>query len=267
MPATFPGCSLVIAYRRITCEFENLDSSMFRPVRHLVKLSVASLLLAAAPVARADEKAAGRPATEDAAAAQRKSAQAAEGSVALQRLAVSRMETSLAKQRESAAKHAATLEMAWPASPPAPILPLLGEKTQEQEPAPACEPLSYGQIGSLVKEAGAREGLTTDLLRAVIGQESSYLPCAVSSKGALGLMQLMPSTITQFGVRDPFDPKENIDAGAKLLKQLLVRYGGDLALALSAYNAGPLKVDSAGGIPALRETIDYVNQILIKVEE
>ena len=79
-------------------------------------------------------------------------------------------------------------------------------------------------------------------------------------------MQLMPDTATQFGVKDPFDPKQNIDAGAKYLKELIGRYSGNLAVALGAYNAGPAKVDEAGGaVPPIPETTDYVKQILDKL--
>jgi len=87
----------------------------------------------------------------------------------------------------------------------------------------------------------------------------------VSKKGALGLMQLMPATVVGLNVEDPFDPKENVDAGARFLKQLLQRYGGDVALALGAYNAGPARVDAAGDVPAIPETMDYVNDILTQI--
>ena len=75
----------------------------------------------------------------------------------------------------------------------------------------------------------------------------------------------MPATVTGLSVENPFDPKENVDAGAKLLKQLLVRYGGDVALALGAYNAGPARVDAAGEVPEIQETMDYVNHILTRI--
>src|SRR5205085_361018 len=94
-------------------------------------------------------------------------------------------------------------------------------------------------------------------------QESGSRPCAVSAKGAQGLMQLMPATSQQFGVADPFDARQNIQAGAKFLKQLLTRYGGDVTKALAAYNAGPGRVDQAGGaVPGIPETIHYVSSIL-----
>jgi soluble lytic murein transglycosylase-like protein len=131
--------------------------------------------------------------------------------------------------------------------------------------APACEPVSAEQIGPLVEQVSKREGLMPELLRAVIEKESAYLPCAVSEKGALGLMQLMPETADLFGVKDPFDPGENLGAGAKFLKQMLDRYGGDLASALAAYNAGPSRADAAGGIPPIPETESYVSDILQKI--
>jgi soluble lytic murein transglycosylase-like protein len=125
-----------------------------------------------------------------------------------------------------------------------------------------CAPMRGPGIDRLISEMSEREGLTPDLLRAVIRKESSFQPCAVSPKGAMGLMQLMPATAEQFRVRDPFDPRENLSAGAKFLKQLLGRYGNDLALALGAYNAGPANVDLYGGVPPFQETVGYVSEIL-----
>jgi soluble lytic murein transglycosylase-like protein len=78
----------------------------------------------------------------------------------------------------------------------------------------------------------------------------------------MGLMQLMPETAAQFGIQDPFDAASNLDGGARFLKQLLTRYGGDVPKALGAYNAGPSKVDAASAVPAIPETMDYVRRIL-----
>ena len=111
-------------------------------------------------------------------------------------------------------------------------------------------------------ETSERDGVSPDLLRSVMKQESGFRPCAVSSKGAMGLMQLMPATAEQLGVLDPFDPISNLDGGARFLKQLLGRYGGDVPKALGAYNAGPARVDATGAVPAIPETVDYVRQIL-----
>jgi soluble lytic murein transglycosylase-like protein len=130
---------------------------------------------------------------------------------------------------------------------------------------PECETVAEDEIGPIVNEATAREGLAPGLLNAVIEQESAYRSCAVSPKGAQGLMQLMPATAEQLGVTDPFDPRQNVDAGAKFLKQLIDRYSGNVTLALAAYNAGPNRVDSAGGVPALPETMGYVSGILDKL--
>ena len=99
-------------------------------------------------------------------------------------------------------------------------------------------------------------------MRAVVQVESGYNPYARSPKGALGLMQLMPATIQQFGVRNPFNPMENIRAGVSYLRQLLDRYSNNEALALAAYNAGPGAVDRHGeAVPPYRETRDYVSKI------
>lgn len=125
-----------------------------------------------------------------------------------------------------------------------------------------CDPLPSTQIDTLVADSATRHGVEPDLIRKVMQQESGFRPCAVSPKGAQGLMQLMPSTADQFAVADPFDPKQNVEGGVKLLKQLLERYKGDVSLALSAYNAGPGTVDKAGGIPPIGETQNYVGQIL-----
>lgn len=128
----------------------------------------------------------------------------------------------------------------------------------------ACDPMAKDKLDLLVADAAKKHGVSSDLVNAVINQESGARPCAVSPKGAQGLMQLMPATATQFGVSDPFDAKQNIEAGAALLKQLLTKYNGDVSLALGAYNAGSARVDAAGGIPAIPETINYVRDVLSK---
>ncbi len=114
----------------------------------------------------------------------------------------------------------------------------------------------------LIREHAENFGVRTDLVRAVVQVESGYNAYARSPKGALGLMQLMPATIQQFGVRNPFNPMENIRAGVSYLRQLLDRYSNDEALALAAYNAGPGAVDRHGvAIPPYKETRDYVSKI------
>jgi soluble lytic murein transglycosylase-like protein len=114
----------------------------------------------------------------------------------------------------------------------------------------------------LIWRHSSQQGVRPDLVRAVIQVESAFNPRAVSPKGAMGLMQLMPATAARFGVLDAFNPAENIRAGVGYLKQLLVRYENNEQLALAAYNAGPLAVDQHGSrIPPYRETQDYVRRI------
>jgi soluble lytic murein transglycosylase-like protein len=100
-----------------------------------------------------------------------------------------------------------------------------------------------------------------ELIRAVIQVESGWKSDAVSSKGARGLMQLMPRTAEMLGVEDPFDPEQNIEGGVKYLAQLTDKYEGDVEKALAAYNAGPRRVDSAGGAP-FPETARYVKNVM-----
>jgi soluble lytic murein transglycosylase-like protein len=117
------------------------------------------------------------------------------------------------------------------------------------------------ELSALVRAASEREHVKADLIQAVIQQESGSKPCAVSPKGAMGLMQLMPDVAERMRVKDPFDPKESVDGGVKLLKQLLDKYKGDVSLALGAYNAGEQKVDQTGTVPDIPETKNYVKSI------
>ena len=107
-----------------------------------------------------------------------------------------------------------------------------------------------------------RHRIDEALVRAVIEVESRYDAFAVSPRGAMGLMQLMPKTAQRFSVRNAFDPIENIDGGVRYLGELLERYGGRLHLALAAYNAGEEAVDRFGGVPPYRETEHYVGKVL-----
>jgi hypothetical protein len=113
----------------------------------------------------------------------------------------------------------------------------------------------------LVKEASDRHRIDPALVRAVIETESNWNAGAVSRKGAVGLMQLIPTTAQRFGVNDLYSPQQNVDAGVKYLKTLLERYNGNLDLALAAYNAGEGAVDRAHGVPSFRETRDYVQRV------
>ena len=115
---------------------------------------------------------------------------------------------------------------------------------------------------TLITEHARNNGVRADLVRAVIWVESGFNPSAISPKGAVGLMQLMPATIQQFGVRNPFSPSENVRAGVAYLRQLLDRYSNNEDLALAAYNAGPGAVDRHGeSIPPFRETQQYVSKV------
>jgi soluble lytic murein transglycosylase-like protein len=117
------------------------------------------------------------------------------------------------------------------------------------------------KIEEMIREVSARYRVDPALVRAVIQTESNWNSTAVSSKGALGLMQLVPGTAQQMGVNNAFDPKQNLDGGVRYLHALLERYNGDLDKALAAYNAGPGAVDRAGGIPRFRETREYVQKV------
>jgi soluble lytic murein transglycosylase-like protein len=131
--------------------------------------------------------------------------------------------------------------------------------------APDCDPLPADELNPLIEAAAQKTGVDAQLVRAVIDKESAGRPCALSARGAEGLMQLMPATAEEFDVEDPFDPKQNVEAGAKLLKSLLERYKNDATLALGAYNAGSARVDQDGGVPQIPETVDYVATILDKL--
>jgi soluble lytic murein transglycosylase-like protein len=130
---------------------------------------------------------------------------------------------------------------------------------------PECDPIDEKVVSPILESAAKAQAVDPKLLRAVLEQESAYRACAVSIRGAEGLMQLMPDTAARFGVHDAFDPQENVTAGAHYLKELLEKYAGDLPKALSAYNAGASAVDQAGGTPDIQETKDYVDAILKKL--
>lgn len=113
----------------------------------------------------------------------------------------------------------------------------------------------------LVMEAAERHSVDPALVRAVIETESNWNAGAISRRGAVGLMQLIPTTAQRFGVNDLYSPQQNVDAGVRYLKTLLERYNGNLELALAAYNAGEGAVDRAHGVPHFRETRDYVQKV------
>lgn len=125
-----------------------------------------------------------------------------------------------------------------------------------------CDVMPALQLENLVTKAAVAERVSPDLIRAVIQQESGGRPCAISSKGAMGLMQLMPGTAGDLGVDDALDAESNILGGAKFLRKLLDRYSGDINRALGAYNAGPERVDEFHGLPPFPETMNYVDTIM-----
>jgi soluble lytic murein transglycosylase-like protein len=124
------------------------------------------------------------------------------------------------------------------------------------------EVFNAASLRDLAGRVARRHGVSETLVRAVIEVESRYDAFAVSPRGAMGLMQLMPGTAARFAVKNAFDPVQNVDGGVRYLRELLQRYGGELRLALAAYNAGEEAVDRYGGIPPYRETRQYVVKVL-----
>ena len=139
---------------------------------------------------------------------------------------------------------------------------------KDPEPAgtrPAAEggSLSHGlrAFAHIIRAAAERHGVDTRLVEAIVQTESAGNPTAVSPKGARGLMQLMPERAAELGVRDSFDPTQNVDGGVRHMRDLLQRFGGDVTLALAAYNAGEAAVRSYGGVPPFAETREYVRRV------
>jgi soluble lytic murein transglycosylase-like protein len=118
---------------------------------------------------------------------------------------------------------------------------------------------SYDDV---ISEAAKRNGLSSSLLKALIHVESYFNPRAVSKKGAMGLMQIMPENLQPLNISDPFDPWQNIMGGAAYLRAMLERFSGQLPLALAAYNAGPTAVEKYNDIPPYPETQDYVQKVM-----
>ncbi len=122
--------------------------------------------------------------------------------------------------------------------------------------------LSESELESIINWASKKHGLEKSLIKAVIKAESNFNPQAVSKKGAVGLMQLMPKTAYSMGVDNIRDPWLNVEAGCKYLKKMIDRFEGDLELSLAAYNAGPTAVSKYDGIPPYKETINYVQKVI-----
>jgi len=129
----------------------------------------------------------------------------------------------------------------------------------KERPKPAEVTKKYDDI---IQEASNTFGLSFSLLKAMIRVESNFDSRAISKKGALGLMQIMPQNLQAFNIRDPYDPKDNIMGGASYFKSLMERFEGKLPLALAAYNAGPTIVDKYRKIPPIKETKDYVKKVM-----
>lgn len=121
--------------------------------------------------------------------------------------------------------------------------------------------LTQQDIDAAIDKAAARHNVDPNLVRSVVKVESNFNPNAVSRKGAMGLMQLMPATARSLNVSNPFDPQQNVDAGVRHLKQLLETYGGNVPLSLAAYNAGAGAVARSAGVPHFAETQSYVRRI------
>jgi soluble lytic murein transglycosylase-like protein len=138
-------------------------------------------------------------------------------------------------------------------------------KLAEQDPnysrAAGNRSVSAAEIDCYINEAAARHHVDPNLVRALVKVESNFNPRAVSSKGAMGLMQLMPATARMYDLRNPFDAAQNVDAGVRHLKGLLNNFRGDVSLSLAAYNAGQGAVQRSGGIPPYTETRNYVKRI------
>ena len=126
---------------------------------------------------------------------------------------------------------------------------------------------NHSQYRPYIAAASARYGVSSDLISAVIHAESSFNPQAVSRKGALGLMQLMPFNVKTLGLRNPFSPSENIQGGTRFLARLIEKFKGNERLALAAYNAGEGAVKKFGGVPPYPETRTYVNRVLALREQ
>ncbi|HEV8525333.1 MAG TPA: lytic transglycosylase domain-containing protein [Terriglobales bacterium] len=133
---------------------------------------------------------------------------------------------------------------------------------RENIPVPPAGAPSAAGVDELVHRASQQHKIDPDLIHSLIRAESGYNPRAVSPKGAQGLMQLMPQTASELGVKDSFAPAANIDGGTRYLSQLLALYNNDMKKALAAYNAGPQRVAQYRGVPPYRETRKYVSRVI-----
>lgn len=126
----------------------------------------------------------------------------------------------------------------------------------------ASQALAPAELNAIIADASAANSVPPALTNAVLMAESGGNPAAVSSAGAQGLMQLMPATAATCGIANPFDPRSNVDCGARYLHDLLLHYNNNVELAVAAYNAGPGSVDSYHGVPPYAETREYVARVV-----
>lgn len=135
------------------------------------------------------------------------------------------------------------------------------EKVRSSPGEPSRRAAAGEDYDGIISRKAEKYRVDPSLVRAVITAESGFNASAVSEKGAIGLMQLMPSTAVDMGSADPFDPEDNIEAGVRYLSALLERFSGDLELALAAYNAGPANVEKYGAVPPIEETRNYIDRV------
>ena len=159
------------------------------------------------------------------------------------------------------ANHGNLIEVSRPAWQPK-SLSIVNDLPENAASQPLQISESNSEIRQHIRVAAARYGVDSNLVDAVAWQESRYNPRARSSAGAIGVMQLMPGTARQLGVRNPHDVQQNVTGGTAYLREQLERFGNNVPLALAAYNAGPGAVLKYGGIPPYRETQNYVRQII-----
>lgn len=173
------------------------------------------------------------------------------------------IEKVLARIEEISKKYAPEQERSLAAGPSQRFVDVLDSIDKEKSDITSA---GKGRIGddalkARIADYAEQYNIDEELIRAVIQVESGWKSDAVSGKGAMGLMQLMPRTASMLGVEDPFDPEQNVEGGIKYLSQLTDKYQGDVEMALAAYNAGPSRVDSAKGIP-FPETDRYVKNVM-----
>jgi len=169
---------------------------------------------------------------------------------------VSSFEKTLAEEeKKRSVKAVDTKKKVEPAVKDAAAVKSFEKKTATASDAPS-------DIASIIRQSAAKYGVDERLVDAIAKHESNYRPDAVSEAGAIGVMQLMPSTAAGLGVENIYNPHENIDGGTRYLKELLDTFGGDVTKTVAAYNAGPQAVKAYGGVPPYAETQNYVEKVL-----